>query len=234
MRTLALLLALGTTPAFAQDPGTPPAAPIAPAPAAPIAPAPAAPIALTVSPSSLVVALVYKQGAAAAVAHDHAVQAPHPTGSGVWSATDASLCKIDMSVKVIELAPDAPDIRERAGLVAAGPSEGQRQEIYDHIIDDYQLWAEKYNTIDFHSTSISGTIGDVKVTGDFTLHGTTKSITVPMKLSQTDDGLRARGKFRILQSDYGIKPFSALFGALSVMDTVDILLDITLVPPTGE
>ena len=134
-----------------------------------------------------------------------------------------------MIVRVADLKPDDPSVRSRVGLVAAGPTEGQRQEILDHIWSEAQLFLEQFATISFRSTSISGTTGDVHVKGKFTLRGVTRQIDVPMHLSRIDGGLRAKGRFKIRQSDFGYAPFSALFGALAVKDEVDVVLDVGLV-----
>jgi polyisoprenoid-binding protein YceI len=71
--------------------------------------------------------------------------------------------------------------------------------------------AKQFPTIDFKSTSVKKT-GDTTydVTGDFTLHGVTKSITVSMEMTGTAD---AMGKtrtgfettFTIHRSDYDMK-----------------------------
>jgi polyisoprenoid-binding protein YceI len=213
-------LVLAGSPAFAQDPAA-----IAPVVVAEV------PVNLNVVPSrSTIYALAYKAGMASAVAHDHVVQARNPTGTGVWHATDAAQCRVSVSVNVADLFPDAVDLRAKVGLPTPGPSDGQREEILGHILAKYQLYAEQFGTIGFESTSISGTEGDVTVKGNFTLRGVTQPVIVPMHLTRTDEGVHATGKLRILQSQYGYDPYSALFGALAVKDEVDIVLDILLTP----
>lgn len=188
------------------------------------------PQAVTVSAKqSFVAAVVYKAGAASAVSHDHAIQAKNLSGTGVWHPTDAAQCAIEVTTRVSELLPDPPEVRVKVGLLAAGPSESQREEVLSHIKADYQLDSARHDTIRFVSTRISGTSGDVLVSGEMTIRGVTRTVEVPMRLTRLEDGLRARGKLRIKQTDFGYKPFSALFGALAVKDEVDIVMDIVLV-----
>ncbi len=193
-------------------------------------PAWAAPTELKVQDSgSFVYALVYKAGMASAVAHDHIVHAPKLAGSAVYDADNPSGSSINVTINVMDLITDTEELRNKVGLNTE-LSDGQRDEILGHIRAKYQLYAEKYTTISFKSTSVSGTADKLQVTGDFTLRGVTKSITVPLAISDKGDGVLARGKFRILQSDYGYDPFSALFGALKVTDHVDIVLKVNLQP----
>ncbi len=184
---------------------------------------------LTVDPSgSFVYALVYKAGMASAVAHDHVVHATKIEGTAVYDADDITKSNIDVTVDVLGIITDTDDLRKSVGLKTF-LSDGQREEVLSHIHAKYQLWAEKYNTITFKSTAITGTKDKVQVTGDFTLRGVTKSIVVPMAITDNGDGTAlAVGQFQLKQSDFGYNPFSALFGALKVKDDVDVVLKIKL------
>jgi polyisoprenoid-binding protein YceI len=68
--------------------------------------------------------------------------------------------------------------------------------------------------ISFHSTDIKGS----SIRGDLELNGTTKPVTFTIDL----DGPSASAP--VTQSDWGIKPYSAMMGALKVRDTVNIEL----------
>jgi len=79
-----------------------------------------------------------------------------------------------------------------------------------HLKSDSFFSAKQFPDITFKSTSIKKT-GDktYDVTGDLTLHGVTKSITVPLNLigaAKTQAGDRAGfgGTFSIKRSDYGM------------------------------
>jgi polyisoprenoid-binding protein YceI len=77
----------------------------------------------------------------------------------------------------------------------------------------------KKKEIEFHSTDVSGGDGGaLAVTGELTMGG--KSKTVDFVVSE--DGGKLAGSAAVKQSDWGIKPYSALFGALKVNDEVTV------------
>ncbi len=69
--------------------------------------------------------------------------------------------------------------------------------------------------------------GRLRVQGDLSLHGRTKPVKATVE--QVDDRLVARARVR--QPDFGIKPFSALMGALKIKPVVEVEI---VVPSTDE
>ena len=98
---------------------------------------------------------------------------------------------------------------EGAGGVQA-LSDDDKLEIAKTIDEDVL----KGTPITFRSTSVTTTDDGLAVTGDLTLVGKTRSIafTTPAVT------------LTLRQSDFGIKPYSTLFGALKVVDEVEIAL----------
>ena len=74
--------------------------------------------------------------------------------------------------------------------------------------------------------SIGGTWDQPTVAASVTLKGQTRSIDVPLAIERTDGAIVARGAFSILQSDFGITPFSIGGGAIAVADAVEISFEI--------
>lgn len=62
--------------------------------------------------------------------------------------------------------------------------------------------------------------------GAFVLHGTTAPIGIVVDAEPRSGWLHLRGGFSILQSSYGIKPFTKAFGAVGVADRLDIWGDL--------
>jgi len=94
------------------------------------------------------------------------------------------------------------------------------------MLSDKVLDVEHYPTIVFQSghvtvTKSAGQTWELAVSGEFTLHGTTKPLTFPASAELTTDRLTAHGQFQIKQSDYGIKPVSVA-GVVKVKDELGI------------
>jgi polyisoprenoid-binding protein YceI len=62
-----------------------------------------------------------------------------------------------------------------------------------------------------------------ELVGEFELHGKKQPLTVDASLAEEKDGKqRLSGKFTIKQTDYGIKPYSAVGGLVAVTDELKI------------
>jgi polyisoprenoid-binding protein YceI len=87
----------------------------------------------------------------------------------------------------------------------------------EQTIDDEVL---RRDQITFRSTEVAAADGGLRVTGNLTLLGHTGPLVFDIAV---DDGtLTAAGVVR--QTDFGMKPYSALFGALRVADEVRVSL----------
>lgn len=77
-----------------------------------------------------------------------------------------------------------------------------------------------------------GAPGFYQLNGQFMLHGVVRPLPLLALAEQTDTPgvLRLRGSVSILQSDFGITPFSALGGRVKVADRIDIWGDLLLRP----
>jgi polyisoprenoid-binding protein YceI len=82
----------------------------------------------------------------------------------------------------------------------------------------------KRGSIEFRSSSVEAGRdgGELRVHGELDLLGTRRPITFELRAG--DDGTLT-GRATITQSEFGIKPYSTLFGALKVVDNVQIAFD---------
>jgi polyisoprenoid-binding protein YceI len=76
-----------------------------------------------------------------------------------------------------------------------------------------------------------GEPGAYRFTGKFTLHGVTQPVDFMATVEQTDRPgvLHVRASFAILQTAYGMQPYSALGGLVGVTDRLEIWGDLWLV-----
>ncbi|MEA2336499.1 MAG: hypothetical protein QOE82_506 [Thermoanaerobaculia bacterium] len=94
------------------------------------------------------------------------------------------------------------------------------------------LETKKFGTATFKSVSVTGPASiapnqpaDISVTGDMTLHGVTKRMTIPVRVVLIPDGrIHATTNFKIHMPDYGITvPHNVL---VTVNDDVPVRLDV--------
>ncbi len=179
---------------------------------------------------SELVVLVFKSGFASAFAHDHVVRATTFTGSVSGDPGNPVSAAVRVAVPVDALAVDEPEIRKKHGL-PEGPGDSDRREIRGTMLGDRQLDAAKYTEIGFRSVSIVPQAGGgFLLSGDFTLHGTTRRISIPVAARLSNGALHATGSFEFKQSDFGITPISLFLGAVRNQDRVRIVFDLVATP----
>jgi polyisoprenoid-binding protein YceI len=152
-------------------------------------------------------------GAAAKAGHDLTI---HVTA---WRA---SLAVGDDAVPTaMELTADATSLRVHAGTGGMQPLGDDHKASIHQTIDEEVL---KREDIAFRSTGVQPGAGDgrLRVEGELTLAGATRPIA--FELSLADDGTIGASAV-VTQTAWGVKPYSALFGALKVADDVGVVLD---------
>jgi hypothetical protein len=126
----------------------------------------------------------------------------------------------------LELDADATSLRVREGTGGVKPLEEDDLAKIEATIDEQVLLRRH---IRFRSTSVTVDGATLRVTGDLTLAGTTRPIAFDLSVA----GGRVTGAAIVQQTAWGIKPYSALFGALKVADEVRVEVDAALREPSG-
>ena len=76
--------------------------------------------------------------------------------------------------------------------------------------------------IEFRSSDVTETPGGLSVRGELSLNGKQAPVTFDLALGE---GGGVHGSAQVTQSAFGMKPYSALFGALKVADDVEVVID---------
>ena len=130
---------------------------------------------------------------------------------------------------VVTVVIDVDSLEVREGLGGVKPlTDKDRADIGKTLRDI--LDSQTHPQIRFSSTSVTRSDDSVTVEGGLTIRGETEPVTVGAEL--TDD--RVRGSATVTQTRWGIKPYSALLGALKLADDVGVELDAALVPAGGD
>jgi len=164
--------------------------------------------------------LVYRAGALALFGHNHVLTVGGLSGQvRVRSSLEQS--DFDLSFPVSQLMVDDRAARTAAGRdfspdVPHSAREGTRR----NMLRPEVLDAEHYSQITLRSVQASGTLEAAQFLVNIQIKDVTRDIPVFAAITIDDKNLTARGQFEFLQSDFGIKPFSAALGTLKVRDRV--------------
>lgn len=114
---------------------------------------------------------------------------------------------------------DGLEVREGTGGVRP-LSDSDRTEIKKNLRK--VLAAHRHPEITFTSTRATGTPEAITVEGELAIMRRSEQVTV--RAAATGD--RLRGGATVRQSRWGIKPYSAFFGALKLADDVEVSFDL--------
>src|SRR5882724_7316985 len=85
------------------------------------------------------------------------------------------------------------------------------------------------NSITFESTAVKARDeNNVAVTGNLSIASQSRQVTLDLTMQPDGSTAHLKGKVPIVQSNFGVKPFSAMMGALKVKDEVEVDLDVKL------
>jgi polyisoprenoid-binding protein YceI len=125
----------------------------------------------------------------------------------------------DGAATAAQLTADATSLRVQKGTGGMQAlSEDDKANIHQ-TIDDEVL---KRRDIAFRSARVESAGEGLHLEGELTLAETTKPLSFDLAVSA--DGL-VSGSVTVTQTSFGMKPYSALWGALKVLDEVEVVLD---------
>jgi polyisoprenoid-binding protein YceI len=175
---------------------------------------------------SMLVLQVFKDGAASAFAHDHTVHATELAGEIVADAAAPESARVSVTVQTKSLVNDDAQVRRTFGLEPTVP-EKDKKEVEKSMKGPEQLDVARFPTITFKSTGVEKHGDKLMLVGDFTLHGVTKPLRMPVTVTVKDGEIVGDGKVRFKQSDHGITPYTAFLGAVKNKD--EVVLNVHLV-----
>jgi polyisoprenoid-binding protein YceI len=152
----------------------------------------------------------YREGVAAKVGHDLVIEVTR------WEAT--------VEGDSVELTADPRSLEVREGHRGVKPLTDKDRDEIRRNIDEKVLHG---NPIEFRSSAVRRDGGKLTVEGELTMGGNTRPLSARLDV---DGQGRATGTIPLTQSDWGVKPYRGLMGALKVRDDVEIVID---APATG-
>jgi len=171
---------------------------------------------LRVDPAeSFVVIQVRRAGTFARLGHDHVV-ASHEVGGYV--APDEG--RSDLYVALGSLVVDEPALRAEAGFdtqPTASDIDGTRANMLEKVLeaDRFPFALIRVSGADARQRSATLSVA-------ITLHGTTRTLQAPVQIDADADQISVTGRLAFDQTDFGIKPYSLLGGAIAVRNEVEL------------
>jgi polyisoprenoid-binding protein YceI len=129
---------------------------------------------------------------------------------------------------------DSDEARNFVGLSGTTDANTARQ-VTANMLASAVLDAARYPTATFTVLGITPLpqpsprgLPQYQFTGDFTLHGVTRRMQIVADCEEQNGWIHLRGRFEMLQSQFGITPFAKAFGAVGVSDQLSVWGDIWL------
>jgi polyisoprenoid-binding protein YceI len=176
-----------------------------------------------VSNESLLTLLVFRGGPLAKAGHNHVI-ASHALRGTLYVPADLTRATFDVHFPVAELTVDEAALRARENEADFPPDvpDSAKEGTRKNMLGPALLDAGHYPDIDLQSSGLqqSGSqwIAHVKVT----VRGHDSTIAVPVRYEPQGDAAVISGEFPLKQTDLGLSPFSALLGALQVLDEMKV------------
>jgi len=151
--------------------------------------------------------------------HDHLVAVREFTGEAQLTPDQINSSSLEIDAKAASMAETSTVFTD------------QQKQIIDKELREIVLQPDQYRDIVFRSRQVAvkktaADQYDLDITGDLTIHGVTRQITIPTKVTLSGGDLRAVGEFSVDRGDFNIKATSAFHGLVRVRDKVKFNFDI--------
>lgn len=133
----------------------------------------------------------------------------------------------DLVASSVEVSIDATSFEVREGHGSPVPLLGVNKSDIVRTISKL-LQTEKHREIRFVSEHVAAVDGGYVITGELTVAGRTRPVDLDVALDEDARVPSGTITATVLHSDFGIKPYSAMLGALKVRDAVTIRAEVQL------
>ena len=165
----------------------------------------------------------FRDGLAAQAGHDLTIEATR--WSGVLTVNQ-------------DLRPADLDVRIDMGALVVRDGTGGVKPLSDRDRREIAVTARKVLASDRHPEAVFAAAGfepvaggGGEISGTLTISGQARPLKVHVTQTSAD---HYHAEAQVVQSDYGIKPYTAFLGALRVRDAVDVTVDLDLSDPAAD
>ncbi len=174
--------------------------------------------------------LVHRAGALSRLGHSHVISVGQIAGT-VYVHPDLEQSSFELEIPVRGLVVDDPRLRREEGdEFSTEPSERDIAGTRANMLGERVLNAEQYPLIRLTGTGPTGDGPEFVLDVSIELLGRVVELSIPTTLRLDGESLEATGAIRLSHGDLGMRPFSAMAGALRVADEMDLKYRIRALP----
>jgi polyisoprenoid-binding protein YceI len=161
-----------------------------------------------------------RAGFGAKAGHDLVIEVTRWAGTVHIDAEEIEASEVEVVVDATSL-----EVREgKGGAVPLLPS--NKSEIATNITK--VLGTERHPEMRFRSTAVTKTANGFTIRGDLMIAGATHPADLTVSIDNSSGQPRGTVTTTVVQSDFGVKPYSAMLGAMRVRDAVEVRADVQL------
>lgn len=170
--------------------------------------------------------LVYRAGALARFGHNHVLSVQELRGQ-IWTHASLSKSGFNLAFPVNRITVDDPQARLAEGgdfssEVSPADREGTRRNMLRADVMD----AAHYPEVQLKSVRMGGTVQQPQMTVRITMRNVSRDVPVAAIVKVAGNRITASGAFDVLQTQFGMKPFTAALGALAVQDQLHVRFNV--------
>jgi len=174
--------------------------------------------------------LIHRAGALSRLGHSHVISVGQ-MGGVISVHPDLEQSSFELEIPVRGLIVDDPLLRREEGdEYSTEPSERDIALTRGNMLGERVLNAEQYPIIKLTGTGPRGDGPEFVLELSIELLGRVVELSVPTTLQLGGDILEATGAFRLSHNELGMRPFSAMMGALRVADEMDFKYRVRAMP----
>jgi polyisoprenoid-binding protein YceI len=151
--------------------------------------------------------------------HDHVVEIRGFRGEVAWepASPESSSIRVEVDAASLTVVDEESEEEELASIQA--DMEAKALDVENHARIDFV--SEEISLEDRGGGEYRG-----RITGQVTLRGVTKNVSIPLSLTVSEERLRAQGEFEIKGTDFGIDQITAAGGAVKTRDDLKLTFDL--------
>ena len=174
--------------------------------------------------------LVHRAGALFRLGHSHIISIGQIDGT-IYVRPDLEQSSFELEIPVRGLVVDDPRLRREEGdEFSTEPSERDIARTRANMLGERVLNAEQYPLVKLAGTGPTGAGPEFVLSLSIELLGRVVELSVPTTLQLNGESWEATGAFRLSHGDLGMRPFSAMMGALRVADEMELKYRVRALP----